>query len=239
MIGPHVDAATNTIRILLVRAMRSQIVISLVVVAGLLAPASTTFAEPDQGRINDELREVFERPEFKPRANKSFQLPEFLRRFFQWLGNLRSTLPVLFWLLLIVCVALVVALLGYIGLATRRAAFVRRDGISEAHEEIRRRLSDNLRQEADRHARAGEYTASVRCLFLSLVYAFDESGRFLFQAALTNREYLREFAGRPNLQEGLRVFVDILDANWYGQLPTTVEQHRECLDLYDRLRTQA
>jgi hypothetical protein len=112
---------------------------------------------------------------------------------------------------------------------------VPRGGAAASASAERARLSQACRQEACDRAAAGDFTEAIRFLFLSLVYRFDEEGRVLFQQAYTNREYPGLFDDRPQVNQDLRVFVDVLDANWYGQQPTDRRRYEECLALYDRL----
>lgn len=183
-------------------------------------------------QIRQELHEVFSRAEFRPGS----QEPDWLRAFFQSLRDLEGRSPALFWLLLATCLGLLGLLAGYLVRSVLRSTYRGPAADAAKDAEQRRRLSARFRAEADEQAAAGDFTAAVRCLFLALVYAFDESGRLLFQPALTNREYLRGFSNRPVLQRDLGVFVDVLDANWYGQRATTPQQYADCLGLFERLR---
>jgi Domain of unknown function (DUF4129) len=197
--------------------------------------ASSAQAQPDENRVRDELRKVFERSEFNP---ESKQLNwSWFRRLFEWLGSLRDAAPLFYWMLLLTCVGLLLAVLYWLARTIWRAVYVSRDDEQDKLAESKRRQqSARFRAEADEHARAGDFTAAVRCLFLSLVYAFDESRRFLFLPALTNHEYLEGFADRPALKRGLQVFVDVLDRNWYGQQLTAAAEYQECLTLHEQLR---
>jgi hypothetical protein len=190
-------------------------------------------AQPDADRVRQELARVFERREFNPSTDDW----AWLRNFFEWLGTLHTEQPALYWVILIGCLVLLALLLGHMVWTVRRAFVFSRRVTNEAEtREQRRRLSERFREQAEARAAEGEYTEAVRLLFLSLVHAFDESGRLLFQPALTNREYLRSFAGRPALERELAVFVELLDANWYGQHPTSPGQYEECRALYDAVR---
>jgi hypothetical protein len=182
-------------------------------------------AAPSEAQIQQELQEVFERPEFNSDKDKELAI------------NVGS--PFANWFLIALLVAALALVLVFVARAILRVVYVSpgQNSLDESQAR-RRRLSASMREDADRHAGAGEYTSAVRCLFLSLVYAFDESGRTLFQPALTNREYLREFNDKPGLKEGLKFFVEILDANWYGQHPTTQDKYQECLGQYQRLKQQ-
>lgn len=211
----------------------------LLTIAMLLLTANLADAAPGEDRIRDELREIYERDEFKREKREPSALERGLQQIFRWFGSLHGSAPLVFWLLIVVIILLLVLLFSYLGVVIRRSVYVRRDSAEDSqHDARRRQLSAGLRAEADEHARTGDYTAAVRCLFLSLVYAFDESGRLHFEPSLTNREYLHGLLRRPEQETALRVFVDVLDDNWYGQHSTTAEQYQKCLALYEKLRKQ-
>jgi hypothetical protein len=203
----------------------------------IFAQAGPTPA-PDQAAIRRQLSEILSRPEFSNKRQKSLllQLLEWLSDLVGWLGALRSSNPALYWTLVVGCSCLLLLLAGHIIWTLRRVFF--RGGHLPAQaemEEKRRRLSQAFWDEAGSKAAGGDYTEAIRCLFLSLVYRFDESGRVLLQNSLTNREYLALFRDRPELQDELKVFVDTLDENWYGQHPTARQQFESCLALYQHV----
>jgi hypothetical protein len=192
--------------------------------------------DPDETAIRDALTRVYDRPEFSSKpSNFVAWLLEALERFFSWLGTLQGGAPVLFWLMVIGCIVLLVLMVGHITWTVARSIYVGRRPRVGSGAEQRRRLSDGFRARADSLADAGEFTEAVRLLFLSLVYAFDEAGRVPFRPALTNREYLLFFDDRPVIAGSLRVFVDLLDANWYGQRATEGSEYDDCRALFDRV----
>jgi hypothetical protein len=196
-------------------------------------------SNPPESEIRRRLDDILARPEFltQPPANLWQQFVEWFARLADWLAGLRVANPVLFWLILIVCLTLLVLIVAHIVWTVRRVFFMnpqmrQRDLVREQ----RVSLGHSFWEEAQRKASEREFTEAVRCLFLSLVYHFDETGRVLFQKASTNREYLALLADRPEIQSELAVFVDMLDDNWYGQQPTRSEQYEDCLALYESLK---
>lgn len=209
------------------------------VVARLLSlPGVADQAPPlDPDKIHRRLENILSRPEFN-QGNLNWIL-EAIRAFFQWLGDLSTTAPILFVLVVGSLVLVLVLLLAHITWSiTRVFTYTPETAAARAAAEQRQRLSLAHRQGALEHAARGEFTEAIRFLFLSLVYRFDEEGRVLFQRAYTNREYLTLFADRPRVNEDLRVFVDTLDDHWYGQQPTDAGRYQECLSLYERLQQQ-
>jgi hypothetical protein len=212
----------------------------LVVAAAALLPATVSARGlPAPEAVRRELERVYARPEFRRRGGNLWaEFLDALGRFFSWLGGLHGESPALFWLVLTGCVTLLVLLTGHIAWTVFRAVYVGRRGGADSPAEQRRRLSAGFRADAEARAAAGDFTEAVRLLFLSLVYAFDEAGRVPFRPALTNREYLGFFEDRPAVAQSLRVFVDLLDANWYGLRPTGGDEYGRCLALYDGVRNQ-
>jgi hypothetical protein len=193
-------------------------------------------AAPPPPRIRQELEAVYRRPEFRGPESSGW-LHEFLSSIVEWFGALRVAAPPLFWLLLITCVLLLCLLLFWVGWRVRRAFYLgERAGREKADAQRRVRLSADYAAEARRQAERGDFTEAIRCLFLSLIYHFDESGRVGLQRAYTNHEYLELVAAQPEVRDGLRLFVDTLDEHWYGQRPAGRDQYQDCLALYERIR---
>lgn len=204
-------------------------------VPSLLAAAPP---QPSEDEVRSSLHEILSRPEFSPSTRPAWAewLLERLAEFASWLASLRTTAPVLFWLLLVGCLLLLVLILGHIFWTVRRVLYRQgRLAREETAEELRRRMSQVCEEEARQRAAAADFTEAIRYLFLALVYRFDEKGRVSFQQACTNREYLGLFADRPRIQDRLRVFVDTLDDYWYGQRSTDRGQYENCLGLYQEL----
>jgi hypothetical protein len=183
---------------------------------------------------------VLARPEFgEQQRAKPGWLATIFRDFVEWmgwwLGALREAAPVLYWLLLVGCLALLLLLV--LGVVSRiRGVFHAGDPTSGAAASPRVRLSGQFAEEAARRAEEGDFTEAIRCLFLSLVYRLDETGRVSFQKAYTNHEYLELVAGNGGARDGLRVFVDALDECWYGRQPAERDQYRRCRDVFERMR---
>jgi hypothetical protein len=209
------------------------------VTAGLGLVSAAPAAAASKEEIERELDRVYARPEFHQSLPDLRWLAQAIANLFRWLGDLPDTNPVLAWTIISVCIVLLILLLAHITWSIVSVFYVtrrkRHDGHALAEQ---RKQSDRYRQEALAEAHAGNYTAAIRLLFLSLVYAFEERGTLLFRPALTNREYLAVVSNRPELRRGLAVFVQLLDDNWYGERPTTEEHYAHCRDLYDTLRQQ-
>jgi hypothetical protein len=194
-------------------------------------------SSPTPEQIRRTAEEVFSREEFAPGAGQPNWLLQALQGFFQWLGSLRGASPFLFWAILVACIVLLGILLAWVVVATARV-FGHRDyrrRATSGEDGRRERLSATFYDEAQQRAARGEFTEAIRCLFLALVYRFDEKGRVGFQRAWTNREYLALLADDLPARRGLEVFVDTLDEHWYGLRPAGADQYERCQALYERL----
>jgi hypothetical protein len=203
-------------------------------------PCRADAPHPSDTDIHEKLADILARPGFRPgqRGNLLLRALEPLADLLGWLGGLRATNPLLYWTLVVACSVLLLLLATHL-IWTLRRILIAGTGAPglEKGEEKRKRLSGSCWEEARRCAATGDFTEAIRFLFLSLVYRFDESGQVLFQQSATNREYLSLFGDRPQLQAELKLFVDTLDANWYGQHATEEQQYRQCLGLYERMKT--
>jgi hypothetical protein len=204
-----------------------------------VAVAAGAAPHPAGPQIARNLEEVYDRPEFLPPRAPSWignWLNEKLRDFFFWLASLHSTSPVLYYVLLVGCLVTLALLLFHIGWTIHRAVFVSARGkAAPSAASERTKLSARFHEEALLRAQQEDYTEAIRCLFLSLVYLYDESGRVSFRRAYTNREYLGLFAQKPDAQAHLKQFVDTIDDHWYGVRPTQAGRYEECLALYESL----
>jgi hypothetical protein len=78
-------------------------------------------------------------------------------------------------------------------------------------------------QRAARASAVQDYRAATRLLYLASLLSLDEAGALRYDRAQTNREYLRQVAGRPVLAEALRPVVETFDDVWYGFRAITAE----------------
>jgi len=65
-------------------------------------------------------------------------------------------------------------------------------------------------------AEGGDNRAAVRYLYLAALLHLEEAGLLRYDRSLTNREYLRVLASRPELADRLRGVVEVFDRVWYG-----------------------
>jgi hypothetical protein len=192
---------------------------------------------PDQDAIHSTLEKIFARDEFQDKPKRWPDLAlEWFRDFFRWLGTLYEHSNWLFWVLLILSLAVLCFLLWHIASTVYRVFYHEhsRRGAKD-HSQLRRQLSMQYLHDAEQHAIAREYTEAIRHLFLSLVYFYDEKDEFIFRPALTNHEYLQGFIRQAALHQELSRFVQTLDDRWYGMRPCSEIDYQDYRTAYDHL----
>ncbi|HXD89305.1 MAG TPA: DUF4129 domain-containing protein [Urbifossiella sp.] len=210
---------------------------TIFVVGALLLGSSPAAESASPDAIRRTTEEVFRRREFQSAGSEGTNwLGRQLRAIFEWLAQLHELSPLLFWSVLLLCIAALILLIVHLAFAVRRmVSFERNPKPRPEGEEERRMLSSAYQREADVRAAAGDYTEAVRFLFLALVYRFDERGRIALHKSYTNREYLGLLGERTPARAALHVMVDALDDHWYGQRPCRREQYEGCRQAFDRL----
>src|SRR5205085_6085373 len=88
-------------------------------------PTLAAIPQPSEDTVRKQLDEVLSRPEFSGHHGPTWLswVVEWIAGFFRWLGSLQDAAPILFWLLLIGCVALLALLLLHIIWTVRRVFF--------------------------------------------------------------------------------------------------------------------
>jgi hypothetical protein len=186
--------------------------------------------------VNQQLQKIFARQEFQDQPSESLnQLPEWIHGFFRWLSTLIDDSPVLFWVILISCLVVLISLFLHMGLTVYRVFHLEQAQQQREGKTARQLRSTRFVRQAEECVQKEEYTDAIRCLFLALVYHFDENEEFAFRPALTNREYLLGFVDRPSLAQQLTGFVDVLDQHWYGMMPCSQATYQECRSVFDQL----
>ena len=203
-----------------------------------MAELSINQALPPPDAIRQTAREVVARPEFQVESPSTlpFDLLRFISRILQAIfGPLQRFAervfdfsPLLGWLMVVGMVLIVVALMTHI-VYTFRVALARRvetiSGLSKS-----RRTMDPARLEADAETAAarGDFIGAVRLVFRSCLVRLEAAEDRALRLGLTNRELLRRYQSAP-LAEALRIFVDTIDAKWYGHALCDAGDYEACL----------
>jgi hypothetical protein len=90
---------------------------------------------------------------------------------------------------------------------------------------------------ADELAARGEYREAVRSLYLALLSRLHREGAILYDANLSNWDYLRHFKGRRDWLPPFRELTLRFDFAWYGNLPVGADGYRDFRTLTQPLLT--
>lgn len=194
----------------------------------LLAAAETWPDAQFETFDEDSLAAILARPEFQYETAEPSPLEQWWQsikaRFWEWVARLLPNvgipggrLPNI--LLTIVGVALLAAILVYVWrnlLADFTTEARLEDGAQGSDEDL---TADTALQRAQDLSHSGDYRSAVRYLYLSSLLILEERGLLRHNRALTNREYLRSVAHRPELASVLSDVIEVFDRVWYGYRP--------------------
>lgn len=173
----------------------------------------------------EHLEDILSRPEFSegemPVRGKSL-----LQRVLEWLGRLFRRAqgePGINLLFTLLAVAVVLAGLVYVFRGSLRQWAAegqsQSDDVPGAEADLSSRRAGERAQSL---AVAGDYRQAVRYLYLSTLLWLDEHRLLVYDASLTNREFLDQVAGgvaKTGLHEALVPVVELFDRVWYGFMP--------------------
>lgn len=201
-----------------------------------------TLPELDQAALDDILRQ----PEFQYTVDE----PNFLQRLWQ---DIRQAVEDFFLrlfpdgstvrlplgnLLAILAAVLVAAVLLYAlrDLITGFSA----DAALHAEDELGGQplTAELALQRAQELSTGGDYRTAVRYLYLSALLLLEERGLLRYDRSLTNREYLRSVAHRPELAAILREVIDVFDRVWYGFQTLSASEYEAYAQRVETLRQQ-
>jgi hypothetical protein len=88
-------------------------------------------------------------------------------------------------------------------------------------------------------ARAGDFRAAVRKLYISLLYELSERNLIEIEESATNHDYLTRLSRYGALVPPVREMTDRFDVSWYGLLPTSPDEFAAYLARYNEARERA
>jgi hypothetical protein len=201
---------------------------------------------PAADEIRDTARLVLERPEFQvesspPGGEQLLAFLEWLIKFllkpFIWLFNAMDGFPdPLRWLIVIALFIVLIALLGHIFYTVfsvlrppaRKTTLVDMARGNELKPADFEKLADEAAADRD-------YIGAVRCLFRAALVGLQQREQKRLRPGITNREILSRLRD-ARLIEAMRLFVETIDAGWYGRQPCGEGEYRRCLAAYQQLR---
>jgi hypothetical protein len=92
----------------------------------------------------------------------------------------------------------------------------------------------SLEIEAEEAAHHQDYIRAVRLLFRASLLRLEQADRRGIRPGITNREYLRRFRDTA-AHDTLQMFVDIIDAKWYGYGTCDVRDYMKCQWAHDQI----
>lgn len=97
--------------------------------------------------------------------------------------------------------------------------------------------SNGYRLEAESLAKANDFKAACRSLYLCLLRYMDEKAVVGFAPAKTNFEYRYLLAEFKDLQSEFMKLADIVEHTWFGNRQADASDYNECLALLSRAET--
>jgi hypothetical protein len=204
---------------------------------------------PAPDEIRETARLVLERPEFQvetppPGGDQLLRFLEWLVKIlltpFVWLFNAMEGFPdPVRWLIVVALFVLLIALLCHIFYTVfsvlrppaRKTTLVdvaQGDALQPA----------DFEKLADEAAADRDYIGAVRCLFRAALAALQQREQRRLRPGITNREILSRLRD-ARIVEAMRLFVETIDAGWYGRQPCGEGEYRRCRDAYQQIRASS
>ncbi len=157
---------------------------------------------------------------------------------FRWIFDLTEGWPqFLRWAVILGLVALLLFLVWHILYSLARAMRDPLRGGSAPKKADRAVLKpEELERRAETARNSADYMTAVRLLFRAVVLRLEQAEEKPPRPGTTNRGLLRRYRDRPPVVDALRVFVETVDAKWYGDAPCEETDYSVCRAAYDDVR---
>jgi hypothetical protein len=180
--------------------------------------------------ITKELASIASRYQFHKPPDSVVRLQEFLRQLLQWLlewldsfsikvPGVADSRPLSLTMTIVVYGAGAVALiiLGCVIWKRLKRNAQNEESIKKGTVAIEKILDSNgLKEEAARYAKANNFKAACRSLYLSLLQNLHEREIAIFAPAKTNYEYCYLLTSHTNLQTGFKKLAHRVELVWFG-----------------------
>ena len=93
-----------------------------------------------------------------------------------------------------------------------------------------------LWRQADEHARAGDYLAAVRTLYLAVLSVLHRGGLIRYERPRTNGEYADQLRRRPPIHRPFLSLTSLFEVKWYGQRSCEPNDYHTCRELAEQVR---
>ena len=131
-----------------------------------------------------------------------------------------------------------ILVLGSAFLSLYRSFYSEASGIELVDDEVANLTADGALNRAQAYSTGGDYRTAVRYLYLSALLLLEEQGLLRYDRSLTNREYLRSVAHKPELAIILRNVIEVFDRVWYGFQPLAATEYNEYAQQVEVLKQQ-
>lgn len=203
---------------------------ALAVALLLAAPHAPSLVEgqdlPDERVVRERLERVLASPDYdsgEPGARAETVLQWILRKIagaFRGLSGLGEISPFLFWLVIAVCVAILLAvflhgaLIVSRALRAARARDIPRDAAPAGPDDPR-----ELLERARAAARQGRRDEALRLAHRAALLGLDRRGLLRFQESFTNGDYRRQLRSKPREGETFEALVRLHEPVCFGKRP--------------------
>lgn len=176
--------------------------------------------------------------EFRPRAKFFEWLVDFLDRvlsplvdMFRGLWNMS---PVLATLVVVLLVVVLIALVAHMAWSFQQALRTRRSNLQLSSLGPRTLDPRAFEIESEEAAHRQDYIRAIRLLFRATLLRLEQRDKRGFRPGMTNRECLFRYRNTGAF-DVLRMFVDTIDAKWYGYGVCDVRDYMRCQQAHAQL----
>jgi hypothetical protein len=215
------------------------------------AAADDMFGNSEQ--IRRDIDDILAQPEFRrlraeaPKPQAEIQTPEWLKKFFDWLGDLLSKtgsavsgLGALLQVLVYAVLAAICALIIWLVVrAVNRYRARHNTGLKgRSYEEGEADLppgdlpADEYLRRAMELADRGKFREAIAQLILGAMSFTERHGLIRFRRGLTHRDYLRALRSQAVPHQALRTIVNVYEPICFGRRPAHFDHYRTSLDGY-------
>lgn len=196
---------------------------------------------PDAVQVQRAVAAVYRRPEFAEHhgfgewlREQTARIDEFFGELLASLANLRSTNPVLFWIILAWLAATALAIVGHlVWTAVQASRLAREDAPSAKRTPAGKpRTAADWEDEAVRLAAAGRLREASAALYQALLLRLDAREVVRFDPSKTPGDYRREARRHPQAAKALTAFLRLFEPVAFGGRDLDAEG-------WERMRTVA
>lgn len=180
---------------------------------------------PDALQVQRAVVTVYKRPEFAEHhgfgewvRDMTGRIVDFFAELVGSLATLRTTMPVLFWIIIVWLAATAVAIVGHLVWTAIQASRLGRDdapGVKKARAEKPRTATD-WEDEALRLAAAGKLREAAAALYQAFLLRLDAREVVRFDPSKTPGDYRREARKHPESAKALTAFLRLFEPVAFG-----------------------